>query len=101
MADINLNQVIHNVKEAYLTVSGDTPSSVKYGNIDTKVGTLVKPTGDLEITENGEYDVTAYETATVNVAGGGEQALGAKARINNTLQSIAFAIPTTTTISIQ
>lgn len=72
MADTNLNQVIHNVKEAYLTVSGDTPSSVKYGNIDTKVGELVKPVGEIEITENGEYDVTAYATATVNVAGGGE-----------------------------
>lgn len=70
MADINLTQVIHNVKEAYLTVSGDTPSSVKYGNIDTKVGTLVKPEGDIEIIENGEYDVTGYETAIVNVAGG-------------------------------
>lgn len=28
------------------------------------------PTGEIEITENGEYDVTNYETATVNVASG-------------------------------
>ena len=31
----------------------------------------VMPSGEIEITENGEHDVTAYETATVNVSGGG------------------------------
>ena len=36
MADINLKQVIHNVKEAYVTASGDT-DTITYGNIATKV----------------------------------------------------------------
>ena len=39
--------------------------SVAGGNIQTS-----SPSGEISITENGEYDVAAYETATVNVSGG-------------------------------
>lgn len=33
----------------------------------------IKPEGTLEITSNGEHDVSAYEKANVNVAGGAEE----------------------------
>lgn len=40
----------------------------KYATADVNVGGLV-PTGTIQITENGEYDVTQYAAANVNVSG--------------------------------
>ena len=39
MADINLKQVIHNVKEAYVGLTGDT-DAITYGNISTKISEI-------------------------------------------------------------
>lgn len=39
MADINLTQVIHNVKEAYVDLTGDT-DDITYGNISTKISEI-------------------------------------------------------------
>lgn len=39
MADINLKQVIHNVKEAYVGLTGDT-DDITYGNISTKISEI-------------------------------------------------------------
>lgn len=39
MADINLNQVIHNVKEAYVDLTGDT-DDITYGNISEKISEI-------------------------------------------------------------
>lgn len=39
MANINLKQVVHDIKEAYVTASGDT-EPVTYGNISGKVANM-------------------------------------------------------------
>lgn len=49
----------------------------EYASAIDSIQTGIIPTGTLEITENGEYDVTNYEKATVNVeASGGEIGTG-------------------------
>lgn len=50
--DINLKQVIHNVKEAYVGITGDT-DDITYGNISTKISEI-QTGGGIE----GGYTVT-------------------------------------------
>ena len=56
---------------------------------DLRGGTA--PSGELEITENGEYDVTEYATADVQVAGGSSDFSTAKVTLNITLAGQALA----------
>jgi hypothetical protein len=70
MADINLTQVIHNVKEAYVDLTGDT-DEITYGNISTKIS---------EIQTGG---------------GGGYGGVSVVP-----IQSIAEAMPTNTTVTV-
>jgi len=69
MADINLNQVIHNVKEAYVGLTGDT-DAITYGNISEKIS-------EIETGGGGAYSGVAVIP----------------------IQSIAEAMPTTITIN--
>ena len=48
------------------TVDSDTATSYKTAGL-VEDYTLIEPTGSLEISENGTFDVTQYETVVVDV----------------------------------
>ena len=72
--------------------NGVVLGSVAGGNIQTSA-----PSGNIEITENGDFNISAYETATVNVASGGGSYDGVAI---SPMQSIAQGLSVETTITI-
>jgi len=61
--DVSINLTYDS--EGNLTKIGDSDVDVS-----DYVGVGIVPSGEIEITENGEYDITDKATATVNVSGG-------------------------------
>ena len=68
MSNITKDQVIHNIKEAYVTASGDT-DTITYGNLPTKIenmsgggggysGVAVTPTQSIAATMPTETTIT-------------------------------------------
>lgn len=67
-----------------------------------EIGYIEVYDGSIEITENGEYDVSDYETAEVNVSGGSsfviencEQLFFNNRRIDNVKDLLPYCVPTT------
>lgn len=72
-------------------VDGYSPIEV---NVPIPEG-YIKPSGTLEITENGTYDVTEYESVNVNVeSGGGDAEADFAAFLGNTLTELNNSIAT-------
>jgi len=61
-----LNEGLNDIKENL-----GLNSNASLANVVTKSGSVVEPTGTLQITSNNTYDVTNYASAEVNVSGGG------------------------------
>lgn len=61
MADINLTQVIHDVKEAYVDLTGDT-DDITYGNISTKISEIQTGGGGVIASIGGEITFTISGT---------------------------------------
>lgn len=53
-----------------ITENGTGIDVAAYADVDVNVPTGITPTGTIQITQNGQVDVTQYATADVNVSGG-------------------------------
>lgn len=74
MSDINtqlntINTALNNIKEAIID-KGQTPSGniTTYADAISNIETGITPTGSIDITQNGTYDVTEKAQAVVNVS---------------------------------
>ena len=75
MAIVTINETnLTNIAEAIRGKNGET-TTYKPNEMAAAIEAIqtgIEPTGEIEITENGTYDVTDYATAIVAVEGSGE-----------------------------
>ena len=70
VTDNHLTNIANAIRNKKGTNSKYKPNEM--ANAIDSIETGVNPTGTIEITENGDYDVTSYANATVNIETGGE-----------------------------